>query len=78
MIRIALDPVCEMEIRLEDAAAVARFEGHRVYFCSLNCYDEFLDVPHRFVGWDDDADRRRGRRRLRDLRRVFAGGRSPR
>ena len=46
MIRIALDPVCEMEIRLEDAAAVARFEGYRVSSCSLDRYDGFVDVPH--------------------------------
>lgn len=79
MFRTAMDPVCEMEIRPEDAAAIARFEGHRIYFCSENCYEEFLDVPHRYVGWDDDPDRQRGRRRLRlDLRRVPIGGRSHR
>ena len=50
MIRTAMDSVCEMEIRPEEAAAVARFEGHRVYFCSQNCYEEFLDIPHRYVG----------------------------
>lgn len=76
MIRTALDPVCEMEIRPEQAVAVARFEGHRVYFCSENCYEAFLDTPHRFVGWDDDPDRQRGRRRLRlSLPRAVAGGR---
>jgi YHS domain-containing protein len=79
MIRTAMDPVCEMEIRPEDAVAVARFEGHRVYFCSQNCYAEFLDIPHRYVGWDDDPGRRRGHRRLRlDLRRKLAGGRTGR
>lgn len=79
MIRTAMDSVCEMEIRPEEAAAVARFEGHRVYFCSQNCYEEFLDIPHRYVGWHEDSYRRRGRRWLRlDLRRVLAAGRSPR
>ena len=76
MIRTAMDPVCEMEIRPKDAVAVVRFEGHRVHFCSQNCYAEFLDVPHRFVGWDDDRDRRRGRRGVRlNLRHVISGGR---
>lgn len=74
MIRTALDPVCDMEVRPEEAVAVAMFEGHRVYFCSENCYQEFLDTPHSFVGWDDDQDRERGRRLLRlNLRRVPAG-----
>lgn len=76
MIRTAMDPVCEMEIRPESAPAIAMFEGHRVYFCSENCYEEFLDVPHRFVGWDDGPNRRRRRRRPRlDLPRVLTGGR---
>jgi YHS domain-containing protein len=79
MIRTAMDPVCEMQIRPDEAAAIAVFEGHRVYFCSESCYEEFLDVPHRYVGWDDDLDRQRGRRRLRlELRRVLTGGRSHR
>lgn len=71
MIRTAMDPVCEMEIRPEEATAVAVFEGHRVCFCSQNCYEEFLDIPHRYVGWEDDSDGQRGRRRLRlPLRRL--------
>ena len=74
MIRTAIDPVCQMEIRPEDAFAVVRFEGHRVYFCADVCYEAFLDLPHSFVGWPDDPDRERRRRRLglaigRSLRR---------
>ena len=75
MIRTAIDPVCDMEIRPEDAVAVARFEGHRVYLCSDNCYREFLDLPHSFVGWPDDVLRTRAKGRLRlDLGRVIRGG----
>jgi YHS domain-containing protein len=65
MIRTAWDPVCEMEIRTGDAVEKAIFEGHRVYFCSENCYAEFLDTPHRYVGWVDDRGTQaaeRGRR----------------
>ena len=62
MFRTALDPVCEMEIRPQDAVAIARFEGRRVYFCSENCYAAFLDLPHSFVGWVDDLPRRERRR----------------
>ncbi len=75
MIRTAIDPVCEMEIRPENAVEIARFEGHRVYFCSENCYEAFLDLPHSFVGWSDDLGRQRGRRRFRlSLRHAVSGG----
>lgn len=79
MIKTALDPVCDMEIRPEDAVAIERFEGHRVYFCTENCHEAFLDLPHSFVGWADDLGRRRGRRRFSlDLRHAMNGVRSPR
>lgn len=75
MIRTVMDPVCEMEIRPDEAVAVASFEGHRVHFCSENCYEEFIDVPHSFVGWADDPGRKRGRRRFRlDLLGLANGG----
>ena len=74
MIRTALDPVCEMEIRLEDAVAIVRFEGHRLYLCSETCHEAFLDMPHSFVGWPEDSRRRQGRGRHRlDLRRLLSG-----
>lgn len=73
MIRTALDPVCDMEIQPEDAVAIERFEGHRVYFCSENCHEAFLDLPHSFVGWP--GDQQRGHRRLRlSLPHVLSGG----
>lgn len=74
MVRTALDPVCEMEIQLEDAVAIVTFEGHRVYFCSENCHEAFLDLPHSFVGWPDDFRSGPGRgRHLVDLRRFLSG-----
>jgi YHS domain-containing protein len=75
LIRTVMDPVCETEIRPDEAVAVASFEGHRVHFCSENCYEEFIDVPHSFVGWADDPGRKRGRRRFRlDLLGLANGG----
>lgn len=50
-------------------------ESPAAYFCSLNCHEEFLDVPHSFVGWADDLGRQRGRRRFRlDWHGVANGG----
>jgi YHS domain-containing protein len=65
MFRFVIDPVCQMEIRPDQAVAVTRFEGHRIYFCSDGCYAEFLDIPHSYVDWDDRPNRdpkHRGRR----------------
>jgi YHS domain-containing protein len=47
-----LDPVCRMEIPPEQAVGSAKLEGRRrFYFCSLPCYEAFLDLPHAYVGW---------------------------
>lgn len=60
-----LDPVCEMEIRPEQAVARATLDGWRHFdFCSRSCYEAFLDTPHAYVGWsvgkaDPDAARHR-------------------
>lgn len=74
IVRFVVDPVCQMEIEPGRAVAVTQFEGHRIYFCCANCQAEFLDLPHRFVGWDDRGDDRRGRRRRLDLPRPLPGG----
>ena len=42
------DPVCGMEIRVEDAAATEEHEGHTFYFCSADCHDTFVKDPHRY------------------------------
>lgn len=47
----------------------------RVYVCSESCYGEFLDVPHRYAGWDDGPDRRTGAVGFdSSLQRVLAAG----
>jgi YHS domain-containing protein len=41
-----------MEIPPEQAVGSAKLEGRRrFYFCSLPCYEAFLDLPHAYVGW---------------------------
>ncbi len=78
MSTFVIDPVCQMEIEPGRAVAMAQFEDHRVYFCCKNCQAEFLDLPHRFVGWDNGGNHRGLRRRRLDLRRLRPGGASPR
>jgi P-type Cu+ transporter len=38
----AIDPICGMEVRPEQAAAVVERDGERFYFCSTHCRDEFV------------------------------------
>ena len=57
MIERVRDPVCRMEIRLDQAVEAAFFEGQRVYFCSATCHAAFLDTPHRYRGWEIDRAR---------------------
>lgn len=54
MIDRVKDPVCHMEIRLDQAVEAAFFEGEWVHFCSEPCYAAFLDTPHRYRGWASD------------------------
>lgn len=51
MIDRVKDPVCRMEIRLDQAVEATLFEGAWVHFCSQTCYGAFLDTPHRYRGW---------------------------
>ena len=46
---MAYDPVCGMEVDPETAPATAKFEGEPYYFCSDDCYQEFMDSPEDFV-----------------------------
>jgi Cu+-exporting ATPase len=42
------DPVCGMEIDVENAAASEEHDGHTFYFCSEGCHRAFLADPHRY------------------------------
>ena len=44
----AKDPVCGMQIQLEDAAATEVHEGRTFYFCSRLCHERFMADPHRY------------------------------
>lgn len=70
------DPVCRMDIRLDQAVEAAFFEGERVYFCGSSCYAAFLDTPHRYRGWASDRSRGYTVRFMFPGRRVVAHGAS--
>lgn len=43
------DPVCGMEINMEDAAGSSQHQGETYYFCSTNCKEKFEQNPQQYV-----------------------------
>lgn len=43
------DPVCDMQIEVEDAAGQSDYEGRAYYFCSSACKEQFDANPTRFI-----------------------------
>ena len=46
---MALDPVCGMEVNPDEAPASARYEGQTYFFCSEDCYHDFMQEPEEFL-----------------------------
>lgn len=46
---MAYDPVCGMDVDRETAPAQVKYEGETYFFCSDECYQEFMDSPEDFV-----------------------------
>lgn len=51
----AKDPVCGMEIEGDKAFATREHDGHKFYFCSQSCVDEFDAHPHKYGHPKHDA-----------------------
>lgn len=47
---LAKDPVCGMQVRVDDAPAHADHQGQHYFFCSDRCHDRFLADPGAYVG----------------------------
>lgn len=47
--RLVLDPVCQMSVEAEHAAAMLDHDGVTYYFCSRGCMREFQESPEAFV-----------------------------
>lgn len=44
-----IDPVCGMEIEMEDAVSGKEYRGTTYYFCSDECREEFDKNPEKFA-----------------------------
>ena len=43
------DPVCEMEVKQNEAAAIYEYKGKTYYFCAVGCKDKFAQNPEKFL-----------------------------
>ena len=43
------DPVCNMTVTAESAAATYEYEGEKYYFCAVGCRDRFAADPKKFL-----------------------------
>ncbi len=46
---MAKDPVCEMEVNEEKAAATYEYKGKTYYFCAVGCKEKFAVNPEKFL-----------------------------
>jgi class 3 adenylate cyclase len=44
-----IDPVCRMQVSVDNAAATLVVEGTTVYFCSSSCADTFRAMPEHYL-----------------------------
>ena len=49
MSKKAIDPVCEMEVDVDDPPATYEHEGKTYYFCAPGCKKRFKENPEEFL-----------------------------
>jgi Cu+-exporting ATPase len=46
---IVIDPVCNMTVEDDEAAATVEYEGKTYYFCSVGCRNDFQEDPEVYL-----------------------------
>ena len=46
---MAIDPVCNMEVKEETAAGQSNYNGKDYYFCSRSCEEKFQHDPQQYT-----------------------------
>jgi Cu+-exporting ATPase len=52
---IAKDPVCDMDVEINRAAARSDYQGQTYYFCAPGCKVKFDKNPAQYLGQSEDA-----------------------
>ncbi|MDH4243164.1 MAG: YHS domain-containing protein [Nitrospira sp.] len=48
------DPVCQMDVDEQSAAAHSTYQGKTYYFCALGCQEAFEKDPGRYIPKETD------------------------
>ena len=48
--KMAIDPVCKMQVDEKDAAATTEYNGQKYYFCAVGCKKAFDADPEKYLG----------------------------
>jgi Cu+-exporting ATPase len=48
--KMAIDPVCKMEVDEKTAAAISEYKGEKYYFCAVGCKKAFDADPEKYLG----------------------------
>jgi Cu+-exporting ATPase len=48
--KVAIDPVCKMEVDEKTAAAISEYKGKKYYFCATGCKKAFDSNPEKYIG----------------------------
>jgi YHS domain-containing protein len=62
-IKMAIDPVCGMQVEEKTAAATYEYQGKTYYFCAPGCKAAFVKEPEKYLlkpqghGGDEDHGR---------------------
>ncbi len=46
---MAVDPICNMEVDEEKAAATYEYKGKTYYFCAVGCKERFAQDPEKYI-----------------------------
>lgn len=57
---MAIDPVCNMSVEPEKAAAKAEHKGTTYYFCAVGCQKAFVAEPGKYVKASGTSDQSSG------------------
>jgi Cu+-exporting ATPase len=50
------DPVCHMDIRIDEAAGRSDYDGHTYYFCAVGCKRDFDEDPEGVLNAEAEYD----------------------
>ncbi|MDD5081964.1 MAG: YHS domain-containing protein [Dehalococcoidales bacterium] len=46
---MAMDPVCKMEVKENQAIATSEYKGKKYYFCAVGCKRAFDKDPEKYL-----------------------------